>query len=201
MTKTSLTIRTGSAVRLIDEHDDNCGRIGEVTSISRDKTMLTVRLLQTADKVEVLVKKAQYCFRLDRDIDANELVRLQAIPVARAAKAQADMEAYVAKRNAQAVAKYVAERTTPVAPLVREARSHGTIWGEQRNGYISDSITIYPNGMTFGVPVPNVTVNWSACGSVSPEEALAFAQSLAAAAIEAMAIRAQKEQDLGITIC
>lgn len=45
----------------------------------------------------------------------------------------------------------------------------------------------------------SVTVNWSAIGSVTPEEALAFADSLKKLAEQAITIRAQREDEEGLT--
>jgi hypothetical protein len=88
--------------------------------------------------------------------------------------------------------------------LVREEKDTNApadtrvIWGEQQpNGFISKSIEV-TGEMRRGVP--EVSVNWSSCGAVSPERAMAMGTALIEAAKEAQMVRELMENEAGIVV-
>lgn len=200
------TIRRNANVRVVNIDSLHVSRVGVVESVSRVSNSFTVRLLQTATQAEVVATFERDDLKHDNDVSTFELTQLIERHDVLAAEEAAKQSEYEARAKQREIDAYLEQRNANVAPLEREQRDHGVIFGQRRacsNGvdtYISDRITIYTHS-TFGRRhTPSVSVNWSALGSVTPEEALAFAQSLAAAAVEAMAIRSQRERELGISI-
>lgn len=99
---------------------------------------------------------------------------------------------------------FPSERREVEPELVRTRHDHG----EDRtrleyskrisDDYYETRITVYDRPAWNGMP--DVHLNWSALGNVSPEEALSFATALAAAAGEAIALREQRERALFIVV-
>jgi hypothetical protein len=194
------TIRRHQAVRITKTDSLQFGRLGIVTSVSKSTGRITVELAQTPDDQIESLTVAAHDVTLDKFVEASVLPEFDAQRAANRAAYEARVAVIAAEREATYRDEYIAKRRQPVTPFVREVRDERyTIFGEQRdNGWVRDMITI--SNRTNWKVQPDVNVNWSAVGEVSPEEALAFAQALAAAAVEAMAIRAQREREAGITI-
>lgn len=121
---------------------------------------------------------------------------------------------YEATRREETLAAYLAKRGEPVGRIAyREDRDETT--NAVRRIYFDpfsttrtdeglpkmerDRITIYNRDSWNAQFTPEVTVNWAALGSVTPDEALAFAQALQDAALRAMVLRAENEKAFGIT--
>jgi ribosomal protein L24 len=121
---------------------------------------------------------------------------------------------YETTRREEKLAAYIAQRVVPVGRIAyREDRDEET--GPVRRIYFDpfsttttdeglpkverDRITIYNRDTWDARFTPEVTVNWSALGSVTPDEAFAFAQALQDAALRAMVLRAENEKAFGIT--
>lgn len=114
-----------------------------------------------------------------------------AAELARVAEVEADY-------RARQLAEYRAERAAVGAPYVvlfsddRETRF-------ESKGNASIYVTHRANRV-FGGPFPDVSVNWSSVGAVSPEAALQFAAQLTAAAHFAIEQRRSLEEAAGITV-
>lgn len=118
---------------------------------------------------------------------------------------KAEEEAWKLEQARREQDKYIAKRREHVVPTFsRETKSRSENYIEYGKPYDDGTVNSYAtiNHAKFGLSgkMPNVTVNWAAIGSVAPEDAIAFATMLLAAAQEALAIRAEQEAALGITI-
>ncbi len=193
-------IRRNDNVRVIDRNSAHVGRVGVVVSISRARKEYSVRLCMRSDAPEVVATFDFDSLQLDREVSATQLDALLKRRDELKAAHDAQQVEYEARRKQRELEAYREQRAQVVAPMVREQRESVVVFGQARGNYTSDRITIYTRQASFQRYTPNVQVNWSALGSVSPEEALAFAQALAAAAVEAMAIRDQQERALGIEL-
>lgn len=208
-----MSIRRRSVVRIINAQNPLANRTGVVRSISKTNATFIVavdsadflRIATTdVDPNEIVTSFRADELALEASVSVDQVAQIQQDAIAFTTKRDADRKAMEERTRQAKIDRYLAERRTPATQYVRDPNSDARRieYGEQRDGFVRAYITTYVEPVTDAAwnPAPKVGINWSAFGTVSPEETIAFAQQLLVAAGEAIAIRAKLEADAGITI-
>jgi hypothetical protein len=153
-------------------------------------------------------------FRLIADCTADEVRDYKELGERAREEDERQYKEDAERRRKELIKEYVAERRARQADPFFTTSEKRTTSEEEKDGdfYIefaplSDKATQWPRRLitlssrkeTYR-GTPEVTVNWSAIGSVTPEEAKAFAECLLEVAIMADEERFDRERDAGIVI-
>lgn len=195
---TKSAFKVGVRVRIIDTDSAYCNDVGNIVSLHVKTSGASIQL-DNGDAVQFSLANL-----MPEATVTGAIVRQLAEARAESIKEE---EAAKARRQREMVTRYINKRrddaaSTPVYGINPQhnlcCEGDPILYGKIAPGnFFSERITVQ-NHTRWGVP--EVNVNWSALGAVTPEHALAFAAMLTTAAQDAIAIRNELEATLNIEV-